>query len=670
MTLLTDELVIDGQKLDPDVFERVRGARLIGSMDTDTGAGSLELDIWDGDGLLLRSGALISKRKAKTPKALEGAAWARFGAMRLVFDGVLWRLAGVSGGFPILTLTFEDEAPSLMRRHSRPMTASRGEKTRAQFIGLSASKVKEIAIQFRCPEEGVKQNIEAPDDKAEDKGLASGSHLTVKGADATSEQKKNMETVLAVADRLEAGERATLALIVACIQESAFRNLSGGDRDSQGILQVRLSTASGITPRTTVDPRSGLPHGAVTSDATGPIASGSLDPRDVKECARVFLIRGFWGKGGAIDIASKNPDLQPGEIAQQVQGSAFPTAYTPWESEAEKILNAWGGVGQVTTIRESFQYRIGGKLKKTDLKNENYWAGTGRLTNEVDGWRRFAWRNVLWFVSDEWLIKRRPAFVIGPEQVYVAESKDTSQAPVGISIGQVDVGIALSELTVTAAARRWDGGPGKVVELVDLGPLTGKWLIWENRFDLQRDTTELTLRRPAPKAPEPAPDTNTVVTTDTLPESGSVRAQIVAAAKKAKGYGTKVYKYRQSRPMHDTLFPTSLQQAGPTLIFLDCSEFATLCYKAANAPDPNGLNYNGSGYTGTLIANGTRTTDPHPGDLVFYGAGGAAGGAPQHVGVYIGEGKVIEMGGNPGPLEEPVDYRNDRIGYYTYPGVD
>ena len=53
----------------------------------------------------------------------------------------------------------------------------------------------------------------------------------------------------------------------------------------------------------------------------------------------------------------------------------------------------------------------------------------------------------------------------------------------------------------------------------------------------------------------------------------------------------------------------------------DCSGFATLCYFLAGAPDPNGLDYSGRGYTGTLLRNLPRV--PHggvqPGDLVVWG---------------------------------------------------
>lgn len=61
--------------------------------------------------------------------------------------------------------------------------------------------------------------------------------------------------------------------------------------------------------------------------------------------------------------------------------------------------------------------------------------------------------------------------------------------------------------------------------------------------------------------------------------------------------------------------------SGP--ITCDCSAFFTYCYCWANAPDPNGLNYDGAGYTGTLLAHG-RVIGPleaMPGDAIVYGPG-------------------------------------------------
>lgn len=86
----------------------------------------------------------------------------------------------------------------------------------------------------------------------------------------------------------------------------------------------------------------------------------------------------------------------------------------------------------------------------------------------------------------------------------------------------------------------------------------------------------------------------------------------------------------------------------------DCSGFVTACYYAANAPDPNGRNYDGLGYTGTLVEHGTKISQSQakPGDLVFYGfvtnpKPGFPYGAPTHVAINVGNGMVLSMGSYP-----------------------
>lgn len=70
----------------------------------------------------------------------------------------------------------------------------------------------------------------------------------------------------------------------------------------------------------------------------------------------------------------------------------------------------------------------------------------------------------------------------------------------------------------------------------------------------------------------------------------------------------------------------------------DCSAFVTDCYSWAGAPDPNGFGYNGSGYTGTLIAHNKQITLPEVGlaDLCIFGPGNG-----DHVSL------ILEAGSNP-----------------------
>jgi hypothetical protein len=73
--------------------------------------------------------------------------------------------------------------------------------------------------------------------------------------------------------------------------------------------------------------------------------------------------------------------------------------------------------------------------------------------------------------------------------------------------------------------------------------------------------------------------------------------------------------YRQIRPI-----PVHAK-IGTLPLTTDCSGFATLVYKWSGAPDPNGYNFNGNGWTGSLLAHMHHISfhSALPGDLYVYG---------------------------------------------------
>jgi peptidoglycan hydrolase-like protein with peptidoglycan-binding domain len=87
--------------------------------------------------------------------------------------------------------------------------------------------------------------------------------------------------------------------------------------------------------------------------------------------------------------------------------------------------------------------------------------------------------------------------------------------------------------------------------------------------------------------------------------------------------------------------------------FEDCSSFVTWCYWVADATDPNGVGFNGTGNTATQIAHGHEVSAPRPGDLVFYGH---SHGNINHVTLYVGNGRVISHGQESGPSLYSIDY--------------
>lgn len=66
-----------------------------------------------------------------------------------------------------------------------------------------------------------------------------------------------------------------------------------------------------------------------------------------------------------------------------------------------------------------------------------------------------------------------------------------------------------------------------------------------------------------------------------------------------------------------------VKNGGARPIYGDCSAFVTACYAWAGAPDPNGLGYNGTGYTGTLLSHGVAISKEQAtgGDVIVYGSG-------------------------------------------------
>jgi hypothetical protein len=125
-----------------------------------------------------------------------------------------------------------------------------------------------------------------------------------------------------------------------------------------------------------------------------------------------------------------------------------------------------------------------------------------------------------------------------------------------------------------------------------------------------------------------------------------VRGAIVAEARRLYANRHRI-PYAQERPF-------ALERPPFVPPRMDCSEFVTVCHFVGGAPDPNGFNYNGSGYTGTLIAHGERCSsrELEAGDLAFYGLTtnprpGFPFGSPTHVALYDGNGGVYSMGSSP-----------------------
>lgn len=111
--------------------------------------------------------------------------------------------------------------------------------------------------------------------------------------------------------------------------------------------------------------------------------------------------------------------------------------------------------------------------------------------------------------------------------------------------------------------------------------------------------------------------------------------------------------YAERRPMHATTLP---HPEYP--LTMDCSESVTALCKWAGLQDPNGNRYDGTGYTGTLLAHLPHYHEPrhaYTGAIVVFGPGTGDHAAmvldPDHEN---GNPTLFSHGSEAGPVRVPL----------------
>lgn len=613
---------------------------------TINGPSTLELTVRDRDRSLLNSGILD---QASVQAGVD-----------LKIDGLWFRLAAHEKRGNDVILTFEDREVALLKKYplkSKPATWWRSwataDVTRTQFARSLIQDVKNageldirfVATESKNPTDAIASSADRKDattKQAERQpGFPPDADVTVKGETANREQRDNIARVLDVgislglSSRIPSVDRLVLVSAVMVItQESTAYNLRGGDLDSVGLFQQRASQGWPAT-------------------------------RDVETDARAYYDR-------AIAYIKDHQTVDAATLASRVQhdytaGTAREGAdYARWRTEAEHTVDEYFGfddptspAGSAVDLSVDTSGTVGfftrGRTKTVNRKKvkvrESDWACLQRLAQEV-GWRCFCVSGTVYFCSDGHLFQSAPRMTIS-EQTDGVDSIDY----------EWDTGKRNATVTVTCRIGRWAAPPGSVVAIVDTDPVNGRWLVSKIERSLFSPQATITLEKPQPVIPEAQTPEFSSGTDDTLGAfTGGVgpadqtRGRIVAAARKALAKKSQFH-YRQVRPMPAGLFADNPE-------YIDCSAFFTLCYKAAGAPDPNGAGYNGTGYTGTLVANGRWVTTPNPGDACFYGS---SRGVPGHVTVYVGAGRCISMGQEGDPVELDAQYRSDFLGYMAFP---
>lgn len=644
------------------------------------GASTVQIELNDDDREILRSGLLTQM-------------------LDFELDGLWFRLCQVAKDErDTLTLTFETREIALLRLRNEVKVVSRAQHTRAEFV-LSLIRELPYKVPVVIPELHVVQAVEGtspgettvpgvnnegiptdlpPADDPTDIIFDPRRNLTVKGEKPRSDQVSNVNTILGVGVQMGARRKVLVCSMMTATQESSITNLPDGDADSAGCFQQRPSTGWGT-------------YQQVTNVA--------------------YAASSFFRKAIAKD--REEPNMGYGDLCQSVQISAYPRAYDQWKPEAENWVTAYtlskpvektaplplvagvfGNIAetinvqtttgvarpvQVTAAQQGeayFYYRgvpgavtvSGSSGDNNDIKTwglEDSWTCIQRLAGEVN-WRAFFVGGTFWFLDDFWLFSMKPIMNI----------TESSAGVDNISF-DYDRGKKLGTVTLKVRVGRWLAQPGAVVVLQNMGPVNGKWLVNEFTRSLFDLTATVILKKPMPELLEPAtsgidgPPTQTPpqdqgtgpVFGGTPGENDGTRDAIVAVARRALAEEQKGnhYNYEQARP-----YPASLwgREAHET-VGIDCSSFCIMVYKEANAQDPSGNGFNGSGNSDSIAVGGGGhwTSSPLPGDIVEFGSSRTS---TDHVGIYVGGGQMINIGSDRGIWLGPVNYRSDLVGYRSF----
>lgn len=527
----------------------------------------------------------------------------RLDSVLVVVDALRFRLASVTRNDDSIDLLFEDEVWALLRAHRGPLSASRGSMTRAEFILKMIREIKTRRIPWYIPEKGKKQPREQPDlpDPAPARGTTGfdkGAKLNVKSWAGShvldAEQMRNAATMLGAAEQEDAGEKATLALLEAGIVEAPyFYNNPGGDKTSVGILQLLNIHLGGSTST----------HGG---------------RRDVALVSRLFLTKGFAGQGGAIALARAHTDWSAGQVAQAVQGSAFPSRYDQSRAGARTVLDAWNGGGDTSAnTHEVLRIKAYAFHRGQPGEPENSAQAAVRLAEEVQ-WRFYAMGGAVYFETDYYMLTRAADLIL---EGYGAPGL------LDWPTYQWDHRKLAAEVTMKVAANAWGVRAGSIVVLRDMGsPLDGRWIVESFEFDLLDPLVgEVTLTKPTKPKKEPAPEVLTIeedASGDPVAGSGGAKNAIKWAQSRIGHYAEEFGSNRGAEL--DALERQFQKSFGTPIGSPWCAEFATTalvmggvtrdCRTAAVAQINQWAGEGSHGYT-----RGFRAT-PQPGDLITFGS--------------------------------------------------
>jgi hypothetical protein len=444
---------------------------------------TVTVEVLDRDRVLLTSGRLSARQDIE-------------------IDGLYFRLTAVRKTGPVIELSFEDREIALLRTYAKLIKQSgataRGSVTRAQFILRMIKEVKEVKIPWIIPELNIPQPIDGASQvlptlqqtAQRGLGIPKVNDLMVKTKHMSEEQRKNVNMIIN-AGRSRIYPRPVIVMAIMCaIQESSITNLlpwpmgGGHASDTPGYNPV------GVFQQ--------IPW--YNGNRTAWPAS-----RDVTKDAIGFM---------SVCVGKYKADLHGhyGDIIESVQhsGNDGQKTYGQWKTQAERIVDAFGFTKDASTANNTQQGAIVGAsnyefyrglppnsvIRKQKYNgrwgHEDSWTAIQRLARDV-AWRAFFVSGTFYYISEDDLFRAQPIAVVN-EEVDGVISLD----------GNYDEYSKSADLTLQCQMDRWAAPPGSIVQITDMGPWDGRWLVNDISKSLFDPQGTITLKKPMPKLPEPS----------------------------------------------------------------------------------------------------------------------------------------------------------------------
>lgn len=457
-------LLINGQGIKEtlDFGGTVTDARIVRSIEQ---ASTIAFDIHDPDHVILNS-PLVTK------------------AIRCHVQQYAFQLCSVDKNDDILTLTFEDDAVALLRKHATPRKAARAKVTRAQFVQTLVREVPKLTLF--APELKIRQPISTAKKQKKKKAADEFAGQTqpgfpdkipadikYRGQPLSKEQIANLDAAITQWKQMsEVKDEWIIWGIAIGFQESSWISLDNAHSDSTSTKDSSM--------------------GIFQQQNWWGTAKQRMDPAGAADLFMSAVVKYNKADGPGITFL---------QVVQNVQipAAQYVKDYPPFLPLARKIFGLWSGSDQFNTTGSTssakpYEFHRGGPGQK----GEDSWQCITRLAQEVN-WLAFAVGYTIYFISAVDLYTSRPIATI---------SEDTP----GIERinFQYDIGKNLTHAQIDCHAERWQIDPGAVVMIENMGPANGRWIISE--IDRSLFDTDATISLVKPTRPLPEPQSTTTGT--------------------------------------------------------------------------------------------------------------------------------------------------------------